>query len=971
MKTIFAPLQQKTLQVCGIVMAFTMAAGLLGAQSPASRIRSDISNSEQTTILGSLHPFAQAQNDAGRMPGGSRLNGISLYFNRSAAQQADLEALLAAQQDPASPQYHQWLTPDQFAGRFGMAQSDLEKVQSWLQQQGFSIDSLARSRNMIRFSGSAGQVESAFATQMHYFNVGGERHFAPSTPLSVPAAIAPAVAGIRNLNDFRPRAQHIIPRGAFTSGQTGSVFFAPGDIATVYDVGPLYSGGVNGVGQSIAIAGQSAIQVGDIENFQSAAGLAKKDPTMVLVPGTGDSQVAADGDEGESDIDVEWSGAIAPGANILFVYTGSNTSFGVFDSVQYAVDELIAPIISLSYDSCETELTTSDLAMLEGVMSQGASQGQTILAASGDQGSTACSGDTHLTTAQQEALAVNYPASSAFVTGMGGTEILAIDGVDPTTGNKGANYSTYWNSTSGTDITNSVKQYIPEVAWNDDSSQGGLSATGGGPSALVNRPTWQTGVPGIASGSKRLVPDVSLYSSPNLPGYLYCTSDQTNWNTTQAPLQQASCNSGFRDSATGELTAAGGTSFAAPIFAGMVALINQKAGYTTGQGLINPTLYKLAGNSSTYASAFHDITKGNNNCTAGSSFCSSTAGFSAGTGYDEVTGLGSVDLNNLASAWPVNKGSTASLLATATTVVPANASPAVNVADVFTITVAPVSGSTMPTGTVTLQIDGGTTFGGTTVANQALSNGAATYSATFTATGPHQVLAQYSGDATHAPSVGIGAVTIGTTSSGKGTFAVAATPSTLTVTRGSAGNENISVTPSGGYTGTVLLNITTSNDSALANLCFSFTTTSSSGVGSVAVSGTTAATTQLNLDTNASDCASTTGGAKPGMHPLQALLRGNASRTTPNPAPNRLPAEAAFAGLLLAGFLGRYARRFRSAAWILLLAAAGLVMSACGGGSGGSTLTDPPRGTYTVTLTGQDSVTSTNTGTTTFTFVIQ
>ena len=215
---------------------------------------------------------------------------------------------------------------------------------------------------------------------------------------------------------------------------------------------------------------------------------------------------------------------------------------------------------------------------------------------------------------------------------------------------------------------------MPEVAWNDDSSRG-LSASGGGASNLVKRPSWQAGVPGIPSGSMRLVPDVSLYSSPGSPGYLYCTSDQSNWNLSSAPVQQASCNSGFRDSATGYLTAAGGTSFAAPIFAGMVALINQKAGYTTGQGLVNPTLYTLAGNASTYASAFHDTTSGNNNCLAGPSFCSATTGFSAAAGYDEVTGLGSVDLNNLAGAWPVNSGASASLVSTTTTVVPSNATP--------------------------------------------------------------------------------------------------------------------------------------------------------------------------------------------------------------------------------------------------------------------------------------------------------
>ena len=542
------------------------------------------------------------------------------------------------------------------------------------------------------------------------------------------------------------------------------MFFAPPDIATAYDIAPLYSNSIDGTGQAIAVAGQSAIQLSDIENFQSAANLTKKDPTLVLIPGTGEPQVTPNGDEGESDIDVEWAGAIAPGANVIFVYTGSNTSFGVYDSVQYAVDEMIAPIISLSYDSCETELTTNDLNVLEGIMSQGASQGQTIVVASGDQGSTACSGDTNLNTPQQQAVAVNYPASSAYATGMGGTEIDPGNNAYLTSGQG------YWAAQGSSDTVSTALKYIPEVAWNDDSAGNSLSASGGGASALVARPSWQTGVPGIASGSKRLVPDVSLYSSPGLPGYLYCTSDQTNWapGSITVPAQQASCNSGFRDSATGYLTVAGGTSFAAPIFAGMVALINQKAGYSTGQGLVNPTLYQLAGNAGTYASAFHDITSGNNNCTAGPTFCSSTTGFSAGTGYDEVTGLGSVDLNALASAWPVNTGPGTGLTGTTTTVVPSNASPAVNTADVFTITVASVKGSTVPTGSVTLQIDGGSNFGGSTVTGQSLNNGSLTYSATFTTTGSHQVLAQYAGDSLHAASVGVGEVTIGTVELGQG-----------------------------------------------------------------------------------------------------------------------------------------------------------------------------------------------------------
>ena len=984
MKTMLALSRQRRLRVCGRfacgwLAACLTAASTLGAQTVAPRIQSEINSSEIAPLHGSRHPLAQPQFDAGRVPANTRLTGISIDFNRSAAQQADLQALIAAQQDPASPLFHQWLTPDQFGARFGMAQTDLDKVQNWLLQQGFSIDSIARSRGMIRFSGTVAQAERAFSTELHYYNVQGERRIAPSSDLALPSALAPVVLGIHNLDNFRPKAQVIVnkraqPRPSFTSSQTQNVYFAPGDIATTYDVAALIHSSYNGAGQSIAVVGQSAIPVTDIENFQSAAGLNANPPTLVLVPGSGSSTIYS-GDETESDLDLEWSGAMAPGADIFFVYTGdSSTSNGVFDAISYAIDQKIANIVSISYGTCEPLLGGFSL---ESTFQQASAQGQTVIAASGDQGSTACfvenpplAGDPPLTT--QEEIAVSYPASSPNVTAVGGTEIQAIDGVDPVTGAPGADYSTYWNSANGVDLISSAKIYIPEVAWNDDSSANGLGASGGGKSTLfTTKPAWQAAL--TPADGVRDVPDIALYASSALPGYLFCTSDSTAWSSNS---QQASCNSGFRDSASGALTVAGGTSFAAPIFAGMLALINQQQGYKTGTGNINPMLYKLANSGGHYSAGniFHDVTSGNNECTAGSGYCSSAgaASYSAGPGYDLVTGLGSIDLANLSGAWTA---STSSLIGTTTSVSASNSSPAANASDTFTITVVGASGATGPTGSVTLVIDGGTTLGGSsTTATLSPSNtgptSTATYQTSFSAAGMHQVIAQYPGDATFAASTGVASVSVGATSSGKGSFSVSATPTTLNVTQGSNGNETITIVPSGGYTGTVLLTLNSSNNTALANLCYQFTTTLNNGDGSVVVSGTSPVTTTLNFNTLPSSCGLVVPNkGNPQWHRLGGV------KTARNNPVNPAPMAVAFAGLLLVGFLGRYSRKFGAMAALFVMLAVGLTLSACGGGGGGTGTTvtpDPAKGTYTITVTGQDSTSSTiPVATTTFTFVIQ
>ena len=703
------------------------------AQAPVPRITAEIDNSQRTAIKGSHPPMARAEIDAGRVPAGTKLQGISVVFSRTAAQDADLEALIDAQQDPTSPLYHKWLTPDEFAVRFAVADSDIAKFQSWLEAQGFTVDAVSRSKNRITFSGTVDQVERALATELHYYSVDGKKEHAPAADISVPAALASLVQTVKNLSTFRPHprvrfnTRQRTTSANFTSAQTGHHFLTPNDIATIYDINPVYHAGYTGTGQSIAVVGQSEIVVSDIEHFQTAAGFSIKDPQLVLVPGSGSAAISPN-NEAESDLDLEYSSTIAQGATVYFVYVGDNPQYSIWDSIQYAVENKVAPIISDSYGVCETALSATDYSTLNDVLAQAASQGQTVVVPAGDNGSTDCYGENGLTADQWQVLAVDFPASSQYVTGLGGTEFPTADVATSNT--------TYWQSANGNDVISSALSYIPEHVWNDDSARGGIASGGGGVSTLTARPSWQTSVPGIPSGNYRLVPDLSLTASADDASYLYCTSDTTAWSSGQ----QASCNSGFRDSATGALTAAGGTSFAVPIFAGLVAIINDKLN-STGQGVINPTLYSLAASSTNYASAFHDITSGGNQCTAGSNYCSSAGAseYPAATGYDEASGLGSIDFNNLLAAWPASPSSATA--PSKTTLSAATMTPAPGAGDTISITVTSASSSTTttPTGTLTIVVDGTTeTF------SLALSNGSGTYNFSSTTLGSHTITATYS-----------------------------------------------------------------------------------------------------------------------------------------------------------------------------------------------------------------------------------
>ncbi len=620
-----------------VALIFTFAAS--GDTQPVSRDRilGPIDAAQTAAVRRTAHPMARPQFDQGRKDTTQRLSGVSLTFRLSAAQQTDLKQLLRDQQDPSSPQYHKWITPDQYAARFGMTQNDLDKVTAWAQSQGLTVDSISRNRNEISVSGTVGQIEYALKTELHNYSINGEHHFANATDVALPAAFASQVLSVRGLDDFRPKSRVRKASPRFTSSISGNHFVIPGDFATIYDLGPLYTMGLDGAGQTIAVVGQTAVNLTDIDAFRSASGLTKYDPTLFLVPNTGTSQVF-NTDLGEADLDIEWSGGVAKNAAILFVYVGNSPTKNVFDALQYAIVNNVAPVISISYGNCEANLPAGFPLTMQGWAQQANAQGQTISGPAGDQGASDC--EPQNSTSATTGLAVDVPAAIPEVTGVGGTEFTG-DSPGTISGACALADPPYWSQSCSPTSGASAQMHIPEMAWNDTfnplNTVGQIDGTGGGASTIFSKPVWQTG-PGVPNDSRRDVPDIALNASNFHDPYLMCTG--------------GGCTNGFRDS-TNALSGVGGTSVGAPSFAGILAIINQ-ATQTAGQGNANPNLYSLAVST---PSAFHDVPAGSNNivpCTAGSTGCPAghLIGFSTTANYDQVTGLGSLDTFNLVTAWP-------------------------------------------------------------------------------------------------------------------------------------------------------------------------------------------------------------------------------------------------------------------------------------------------------------------------------
>ena len=382
---------------CLVLMAIGGLSRASRAQILGDRITQPIDSANMVAMAGSVHPQARGEFDQGLSDNSKVLAGMTINFKRTEAQEASLAALLQAQQDPASPSYHKWLTQAQFGQEFGMSSADLAKVSTWLQEEGFTVTFNSASSNAISFSGNIAAVERAFQTQIHDYSVNGEKHFANATQISIPSAFAGTVAGVRGLNDFRLKPRVLKSRAVagtarFTSGVSGAHYLTPGDLAVIYDINPLYTAGNTGKGVTVAIVGQTDIVPADITDFRAAAGLSVNNPTVVTVPGRTPLSVAAgsaSGDLSETDLDLEYSGGVATGASIVLVNSGD-----IFTSLQYAIQNPIngitVPIISQSYGLCEAGLTTGDQHQIEGWLPQANSQGQTVIAPAGDSGAADC-----------------------------------------------------------------------------------------------------------------------------------------------------------------------------------------------------------------------------------------------------------------------------------------------------------------------------------------------------------------------------------------------------------------------------------------------------------------------------------------------------------------------------------------------------------------------------------------------------
>jgi len=770
--------------ILGILTICVTAFAQEGTQAPAATprplITQALDEARVTVLKGNTHPSARQEYDLGTAPATLPMERMLLVLKRSDEQEIALRKLIDDQQDRNSPSYHKWLTPEQYGAQFGISDADLQTITNWLQSHGFQVGT-TKGRTVLEFSGSASQVEETFHTSIHRYVVNGEQHWANASDPQIPSALAPAVAGIDSLHNFpRQAMSHRVgtysletrqltsaePNYTFACGSGTCYGLVPYDFAEIYDVLPLWSAGINGTGQTIAIVGRTNVNPADATNFWSVFGLTVPQNKLTVTLNGPDPGIT--GDEGEADIDIQWSGAVAPQALINFVTSAStNTTDGVDLSAVYIIENNLAPVMSESYGQCELRLGTAGNQFFSMMWAQAAAQGISVMVSSGDNMSAGCDNPN---SAAQYGLNVNGIASTPFNAAVGGTDF-----------NQYNKYSDYWNPNNNATTHQSAKGYIPETTWNDSCTNalavtlgygsnaeqacnnpqmeqnGGdiLWGGSGGPSNCVTntqgqagsctsgyaKPSWQTGA-GTQTDQRRDLPDISLFASDGFfrSFYVVCQQDQTGGACGSSGLYTYGGFVGY-----------GGTSVASPAFAGIMALVNQKMG--SPQGVPGFALYKLV---SKQPDAFHDIPTGSTiagpcytsypNCktnTASDVFGVLT-GYSTTAGYDLATGLGSVKASSLVNNW--NKATFTATTAALTL----NNGSAVNLTHGTAVPVSIAMSPTSATGNAALLVNVGPgTTTGQAIDVFSLTGGSVTGTTSLLPAGAYNVIAHYGGDGTY------------------------------------------------------------------------------------------------------------------------------------------------------------------------------------------------------------------------------
>jgi hypothetical protein len=724
-----------------IIVAMLLMCVSLAAQT--SRISEQVDSNRMARVHSPRHAAMFAQYDEGQVSATKQLRQMQAVLRPSAVQRIALEQLIAEQQRPGSANYHKWLTPEQYADRFGVSQADANAVVAWLQANGMTNIQVSRGRTFVGFSGNAASVSKAFRTEIHSYNVNGERHFANVTAPAIPSTLAGIVSGIAGLHDFTPkpsaiRSNMMTPQYTMSGGTN---FLGPDDLATIYNMKALYAQGVDGRGVTVAVLGETPITLDDYRAYRQMFNLPVNDFKIVVVPGS-TTGTNFEADRQEATLDVEVIGAVARNATILYVWGGN-----VILAAQYVVDNQVAQVMSLSYAGCESP---EDSEYYEGIALQASAEGITWISAAGDSGAAGC--DLQGSSVARHGLSVMAPANLPEVTGVGGTTF--IDGQS----------SQYWNpSNNGQGGT--AKTYVPESVWNGNDSGMTVTGSGGGISKTFPKPGYQASFD-TEHTSGRMVPDVSFYSSSSPTPYVV-TYQNSNWYFA-------------------------GTSAATPLFAGITTLLNHYLmanGHLSQAGLgnVNPTLYLLADK---IPSVFHDVTNGDNvvACEVGSPDCSTTGtmGYSATPGYDEATGLGSVDAYNLAANWMNVNFEYASISLRANA---ANTQASQTVTFTASVT---TQGGSVPSGPITLYFTNPSsqTFLGQLSSGVADQSGIATITTDELPSGTNTITATYGGSTTIAGGSSSQAVTVNVTAFPTSTVLVANSEKLHT---GSTATFNVSV----------------------------------------------------------------------------------------------------------------------------------------------------------------------------------